>query len=88
MGDDAHILRGRLSSVKAIAPQLESLVSTDGVIPFSEASPVWQSQIQQATQPESLPQCIVYPRTSVRTERSDATRPPGKLARSSLRTRE
>ncbi|MCD8487543.1 MAG: FAD-binding oxidoreductase [Desertifilum sp.] len=64
MGDDAHILRGRLSSVKAIAPQLESLVSTDGVIPFSEASPVWQSQIQQATQPESLPQCIVYPRTS------------------------
>lgn len=52
-----------LQQMKAIAPQLESIVSPDGVCDWENIDAIQQKQILQAIAPGSPPSCIVYPHT-------------------------
>ena len=49
--------------MKAIAPQLETIVSPDGVCDWENIDHHQQKQILQAIAPGSFPSCIVYPHT-------------------------
>ena len=52
-----------LQQMKAIAPQLESIVSADSVCDWQNIDAIQQKQILQALAPGSPPSCIVYPHT-------------------------
>lgn len=52
-----------LHQMKAIAPQLESIVSPDSVCNWENIDAIQQKQILQALAPGSPPSCIVYPHT-------------------------
>ena len=47
--------------MKALAPQLEPIVSPDGVCDWENIDVIRQKQIFQAIAPETPPNCIVYP---------------------------
>ena len=49
--------------MKAIATQLATIVSPDGVSDWDNIDVIRQEQIKRAIATENLPSCIVYPRT-------------------------
>lgn len=49
--------------MRAIAPQLESIVSADSIVSLADSDRLWQMQIQHAIGTEVLPEYIVYPQT-------------------------
>jgi len=49
--------------MKAIAPQLEPIVSPTGVCDWENIDAIRQKRILQALAPETIPNCIVYPKT-------------------------
>ena len=52
-----------LQKMKAIAPQLESIVRPDGVCDWENIDATQQKQILEAIAPGPPPSCIVYPHT-------------------------
>lgn len=53
----------KIQVMKAIAPQLETIVSKDRVCEWENIDVILQKQISQALAPETRPSCIVYPNT-------------------------